>query len=107
MFRSAVASCALVTVCGTSLLSCSTSIPGLREWADPIIGHPIAIIRENDQRPGSYASRIGWQEKTYELDNCNWVYVHPDRPACEIHFEVGTDGNVVGYRPVGEGCRHQ
>jgi hypothetical protein len=92
---------------GALLAACSTSIPGLKEWADPIIGHPIAIIRENDKRPGSYASRIGWKEKTYPLDDSRWVYVHADRPGCEIHFEVNADGNVLGYRAVGEGCHHQ
>ena len=90
---------------GAFLIACSTSIPSLKEWADPTIGHPIAIIRDNDQHPGSYASRIGWKEKTYQRNNGRWVYVHPDRPGCEIHFEVGSDGNVVGYRPVGDGCR--
>jgi hypothetical protein len=70
-----------------------------------MVGRPIRIIRENDLHPGSYASRIGWHEKTYALGNGNWIYVHPDRPGCEIHFEVGSDDNVVSYRPIGDGCR--
>jgi nicotinamidase-related amidase len=94
----------LIAAAAVFIPGCTTSIPGLKEWADPIIGHPIFIISENDNHPGSYAHRIGWVKKTYTLDNGHWVYVHPDRIGCEIHFEVGADGNVIGYRPVGEGC---
>lgn len=96
---------AMTAAFGAGVSACTTSIPGLREWADQNVGRPIAELRELDQHPGSYASRIGWKEKTYPLDNGRLVYVHPDRPGCEIHFEVGNDGNVVGYRPVGDGCR--
>lgn len=85
--------------------SCTTSIPPLDAWAQQSVGRPIGELRELDRSSGSYASRIGWKEKTYPLDDGRWVYVHPDRPGCEIHFEVGSDGNVVGYRAVGDGCR--
>lgn len=105
IFRQHRISLLLIASIDASLVGCSTSIPDLKDWADPIIGHPIAIVSEGDKHPGTYASRIGWVEKTYPLDNGHWIYVHPDRIGCEIHFEVGADGNVVGYRPVGEGCR--
>lgn len=106
MSRHSRISLLLITIVDASLVGCSTSIPDLKEWSDPIIGHPISIIAENDKHPGSYASRIRWMEKC-PLDNGHWVHVHPDRIGCEIHFEVGIDGNVVGYQPVGEGCSDQ
>jgi len=46
----------------------------------------------------SYASRIGWKEKTYQLDNGNWVYVEPDSKNCFIHWEVNPLGIFVGYK---------
>lgn len=107
MFRYYGISPVLIVAFGSSVFGCSTSIPGLKEWADQNIGRPISELRDLDESPGSYASRIQWAEKTYPLENGHWVYVHPDRIGCEIHFEVGADGNVVGYRPVGEGCPKQ
>lgn len=95
---------ALIATAAIFIPGCTTSIPGLEEWADQNIGRPITELRELDKRPGSYASRVHWVEKTYSLNNGNRVYVHPDRVGCEIHFEVGMDGNVVSYTPVGEGC---
>lgn len=107
MFRTYIVSFPLIAAAAAFIPGCTTSIPGLKEWADQNIGQPISELRDLDESPGSYASRIRWAEKTYPLDNGHWVYVHPDRVGCEIHFEVGTDGNVVDYRPVGEGCPHQ
>ena len=57
-------------------------------------------------REGSYASRIGWKETTYPLDNGNWVYVEPAGVGgkdCLIHWEVNPQGIIVGART--EGCR--
>jgi hypothetical protein len=60
-----------------------------------------------EAEPESYASRIGWKTRTYELPNGNWVHVAPDRKDCEVHFEVDKAGIVVAYQLVGEGCRYQ
>lgn len=105
MFRHTLISLLLIAIVDALLAGCSTSIPGLKEWAEQSVGRPIAELRDLDQHPGSYASRIQWVEKTYPLEYGHWVYVHPDRIGCEIHFEGGIDGNVVSYTPVGEGCR--
>jgi hypothetical protein len=88
------------------LTACMSQIPGLREWADPCIGQPVGILEEIDARPESYAGRVGWRRTTYDLPDGNWVYVHPANKDCEVHFEVDEAGIVVGYRPVGEGCRY-
>jgi hypothetical protein len=89
------------------LAACSSQIPTLKEWSDSAIGSKIGELRALAAAPGSYAARTGWQERTYHLGNGNWVYVHPDRPNCEIHFEVDRDDVIVGYTPIGSGCRHQ
>lgn len=89
------------------LAGCNSQIPGLREWADQGIGQPITNLEAIDARPESYAGRIGWRTTTYLLPNGNWVYVHPDRKDCEVHYEVDKAGIAVGYQLVGEGCRYQ
>ena len=89
------------------MAGCNSQIPTLREWADQGIGQPITNLEAIDAQPESYASRIGWQTKRYELPNGNWVYVHPDRKDCEVHYEVDKAGIAVAYQLVGKGCRYQ
>lgn len=84
-----------------------SQIPSLKEYGDSAIGLNISVVRKLTEGPNSYAARIGWQEKTYPLPNGHWVYVEPDRPHCEIHYEVNGEDIIVGYTPVGSGCRHQ
>jgi hypothetical protein len=88
--------------------ACSYSqIPTLDEYGKACIGLNISVIRELTVGPNSYATRVGWEEKTYALANGHLVYVQPDRPNCEIHFEVNSEDIVVGYTPMGTGCKDQ
>jgi hypothetical protein len=87
--------------------ACGPQIPTLREYAESAIGRDIAVVQAVVRQPGSYASSVGWQERTYPLPNGHWVYVEPDRPGCEIHYEVDGGNVVVGYTPMGSGCAHQ
>ncbi len=89
------------------LAGCNSQIPTLREWADQGIGQPVSQLQQIDAQPESYASRIGWKTKIYDLPNGNWVYVSPDRKDCEVHFEVDKAGIMIGYQLVGKGCRYQ
>lgn len=89
------------------LTACSSQIPTLAEWSDPLLGRKVGELRALEAVPGSYASRTGWQIRSYHLGNGNWVYVHPDRLNCEIHFEINREDTIIGYTPVGAGCRHQ
>ncbi len=88
--------------------ACSASqIPTLKEYADSVVGRDISVVRDLVRRPGSHASTVGWQEKTYTLPNGHWVYVEPDRANCEIHYEVNGEDIIVGYTPMGTGCQNQ
>ncbi len=90
------------------LAACSASqIPPLEDYAGSMVGRDISVVRDLVRRPGSHANTVGWQEKTYTLPNGHWVYVEPDRANCEIHYEVNGEDIIVGYTPVGTGCRHQ
>lgn len=89
------------------IAACVSQIPDLHTWAQQGVGRPVSELEARDAQPQSYASRIGWQKTTYALDNGNWVYVHPDRPDCQIHFEVNPENIIVGYTPVGAGCQNQ
>ena len=84
-----------------------SQVPTLKEYGDSALGLNISVVRDLGRRPTSYASRSGWQEKTYTLPNGHWVYVEPDRQNCEIHYEVDGNDIIVGYTPVGTGCRYQ
>ena len=88
--------------------ACSSSqVPTLEEYGKSSLGLNVDVIRQLDRHPNSYAARINWQYQSYTLGNGHWVYVSPDRPNCEIHFEINSKDVIVGYTPVGTGCRYQ
>lgn len=90
------------------LTACSASqVPPLDEYAGSLVGRNISVVRDLVRRPGSYATTVGWQEKTYTLPSGHWVYVEPDRANCEIHYEVDGEDIIVGYTAVGTGCARQ
>jgi hypothetical protein len=80
------------------LLVNGCSIPSLNQTIRESMGQPISHKIEIMSRPNSYSTSIDWKEKTYKLDNGNWVYVQPDRPGCFIHWEVNPEGIIVGYK---------
>lgn len=84
----------------TALLisSCLSQILSIDDYTKSWIGQPIEEKKKPSLRPESYASRIGWKEKTYPLKNGNWVYVEPDSKNCFIHWEVNPQGIIVGYK---------
>ncbi|MEO7386407.1 MAG: hypothetical protein ABIX37_05685 [Gammaproteobacteria bacterium] len=91
-----------------TLEACSASqVPTLAQYGESAIGLNISVIQELVRRPDSEARTIGWQEKSYALDNGHWVYVEPDRENCEIHYEVNADNIIVAYTAVGTGCVYQ
>ncbi len=99
--------CALLLLIAGPAACSSSQVPTLREYGDSALGLDIAVVRDVVRRPGSHASTVGWQEKTYTLPNGHWVYVEPDRANCEIHYEVNGEDIIVGYTPVGRGCQNQ
>jgi hypothetical protein len=88
----------LLTLSLSALSTCLSQIAPIEDRTNSWIGRPIEEIRRPILRPESYASRIGWKEKTYKLDSGNWVYVEPDSPGCFIHWEVNPQGIIVGYK---------
>jgi hypothetical protein len=84
--------------------SCSGQMQPDSEFAGYSVGRPIDDYKALVRKPGSYASRTGWQEKTYELPNGNWVYVAPLGRDCLIYWEVNKAGTIVGYKLEGTRC---
>jgi hypothetical protein len=85
-------------------LSCASQIPSVRDYASATIGISIDQYKATLGRPQSYASRIGWKERTYDLPNGNWVYVAPEAKDCLVHWEVSRAGTIIGYSLEGRGC---
>ena len=78
---------------------CVSQIPSLDEYTKSGIGQPVDGLRESAARPYSYASRTGWKETTYRLDNGNWVYIESAKIARKdiyIHWEVNPQGIIIG-----------
>lgn len=70
------------------------------EW----ISRPLAELKQAVQSSDSYASKIGWQEKTYPLANGYYAYVEPISPNCSIHWSINQRDIIVDYRAIGSGC---
>lgn len=83
---------------------CCSQIISIDEYTKQGIGRPIDEKKKSGNNPGSYASRTGWKEKTYQLGNGNWVYVELDSKNCFIHWEVNSKGIIIGYKLEGD-CR--
>ncbi len=79
------------------LTACNGNIISLDDYTRYAIGRPFAEKAGLIKRPTSYASRIGWKETTYPLENGNWVYIEPDSLGTFIHWEVNPQGIIVGY----------
>lgn len=80
------------------------AIPSVDHWAKTGIGQPISVSKQLQARPNSYASKIGWKEKIYMLENGNMVFVDPIRDDCFVNWEVNPDGIIVGYKIEGKNC---
>lgn len=80
------------------------AIPPVPYWAESGVGQPIDTIKKLQARPDSYASRIGWKETTYQLENGNWVLVDPIRADCFVHWEVNRQAIIVGFKTEGNNC---
>ena len=87
------------------LAGCMSQIVSMDEHTRSWIGYPIAGIKATVEARQSYASRIGWKERTYPLENGNWVYIEPAILRTFVHWEVNPQGIIVGYavETVGKG----
>ena len=87
------------------LAACASPPPPLfTEHANPWVGQPLAQRIAFDQRPESYASRSGWKDTRYFLENGNSIYESPEKEGCIVHWEVDPKGMIVGYRSEGGKC---
>ncbi len=73
------------------------------EW----IARPLSELKQEMNRPDSYASKKGWKETTYYLADGNYVYVEPIGDDCSVHWEINSAGVIIGYRAKGNGCKQQ
>ena len=74
------------------------NIASIDEYTKYSLGRNIEEKIKSGLDSHSYASRIGLKEKTYKLDNGNWVYVEADSKNCFIHWEVNPLGTIVGFK---------
>jgi|SRR5208283_2947727 len=88
------------------LNGCATPV-AVEEHSSQWIARPVAELKQEMNRPDSYASKIGWKETTYSLANGNYVYVEPLREDCFVHWEINSGGIIIGYQAKGEGCSEE
>lgn len=83
---------------------CLSQIGSMDEYTKNWVGRSIEEYHRMGQRSETYAKHIKWKEKTYFLSNGNQVYIEPIRKECFIHWEVNSEGIIVGYRTDGVRC---
>ncbi|MFZ5997616.1 MAG: hypothetical protein ACOYW7_09025 [Nitrospirota bacterium] len=86
-----------------SLYGCASRVY-LEERSNEWITRPLSELKQAMNAPGSYASKIGWEETTYPLANGNFVFVEPIDKECSIHWEVTPREIIIGSRAEGSGC---
>lgn len=86
-----------------ALVGCVSQIQPFKEYADSWIGKPINDMIMMSHRPQSYASRTGWKDKQYKLDD-GLIYVSPETEGCIVHWHVNQKGIIVGYHTEGTRC---
>ena len=74
------------------------------EHASEWTARPVSELKQEMNRPDSYASKIRWKETTYSLANGNYVYVEPIDDNCFMHWEINSKGIIIGYQAKGNGC---
>lgn len=71
---------------------------------DDWLSRPLSELRQSMDSPGSYASKIGWKERTYPMANGNYGFVEPYSEDCFIHWTVNQRDKIIGYAIQGDGC---
>ncbi|MEN6439842.1 MAG: hypothetical protein ABFD97_14800 [Syntrophobacter sp.] len=79
------------------LMTGCAGFQSLEDFTRAEMGRPISEIAAMDRQPTSYASSISWKEITYQLENGDFVFIHPYGPRNFIHWEVNPQGIIVGY----------
>ncbi len=85
------------------LYGCAAPI-SLEEHTRDLIARPLSELKEEMNRPDSYASKTGWKESTYPLANGDFVYIEPLRADCSVLWEINPGGTIIGYQSRGNGC---
>ena len=87
------------------VLSACNRIPTFKQWSRGLIGTKIEVLKKAIDSKGSYASQIGWQERSDTLDNGNWVYIFPVFKDCIVHAEVNPEGIIINFWTEGQHCK--
>ena len=85
------------------LYGCASPIP-VEEYGQQFMVRPLSELKQEMQRPDSYASKIKWKEATYPLANGNYIFIQPLSKDCSINWEVNKKDLIVGFTPEGDGC---
>ncbi len=85
------------------IYGCATQLY-VDEHATVWISRPLSELKETMNRPDSYASKVGWQEKTYPLSNGYYVFIEPIDQECSVHWKVNPRDIIVDYSASGKGC---
>ena len=93
-----------VVLLASVLLGCASKEVLIENHRNEFIARTISELKQEVKKPDSYASKIGWKERTYKLVNGNYVYVEPLYQDCSMDWEVNPEGTIVGGVPKGTGC---
>jgi len=83
---------------------CASRMGALENHINEWMSRPVAELKEQMKRPDSYASKVGWKEQSWPLNNGSSVYVEPFSAQCLIRWKVSPGGSIIGYETVGEDC---
>jgi len=98
-YRKLLTTVALIVI---GLFACA--VPDLKSYADRAVRASLTVEQMKNRHGVDLRD---WDRPAYHLPNGNAVYIESvgaTYKGCDFHWEVNSQGRVVGYKTVGDRC---
>lgn len=87
-----------------SIIGCTSKEAKVNAHMTSWISRPLSELKIAMKSPDSYASKVDWDETTYQLANGYYIFVEPFSKDCFIHWKINPRDIIIGYFVKGVGC---
>jgi hypothetical protein len=87
-----------------AITGCTTMEKRIDDYGNSWISRPLSELRDEMKKPDSYASKINWDENTFDLAKGYYLFIQPFSENCYIYWKINPQNRIVGYFPKGQGC---
>ena len=83
---------------------CTSMERRIDDYGNSWVSRPLAELKQEMKKPDSYASKINWDENTFDLAKGYYLFIQPFSENCYIYWKINPKNTIVGYFPKGKGC---